>query len=80
MFIMDDITLENDESFGITLQRTRGLDRRITLNPVNGVVEVADNDGRYDDYMVVHVNLLYNTCFFYCLLHGRIKGATCTFY
>ena len=50
MFIMDDIILENDELFDLTLERTSDLDSRITLNPVNGVVEIADNDGRYDDY------------------------------
>ena len=52
VFIMDDIILENDESFGITLMRTKGLDSRITLAPVNGVVKITDNHGRYDDYMV----------------------------
>ena len=45
VFITDDIILEKDESFGITLRRTRDLDSRIILDPVNGVIEVADNDG-----------------------------------
>ena len=49
VFIVDDIILEN-ESFDLTLERTTALDSRITLNPVNGVVEVTDNDGRYDNY------------------------------
>ena len=50
MFIVDDIILEN-ESFDLTLERTNGLDSRITLDPVNGVVEVTDNDGRYNNYI-----------------------------
>ena len=54
MYVLDDITLGKDESFNITLERTTGLNSRITLDPVNGVVEVADNDGRYDDYILVH--------------------------
>ena len=50
MFIMDDTLLENDESFDLTLEKTSDLDSRIRLNPANGVVEVVDDDGRYDDY------------------------------
>ena len=51
VYIMDDITLENDESFDLTLERTSGLNSRITLDPVNGVVEITDNDA---DFLVVH--------------------------
>ena len=54
MFIMDDKTLGNIETIHLTLERTTGLDSRITLNPANGVVEVADDDGKYDNYMTVH--------------------------
>ena len=54
-FIMDDIILENDESFILTLERTSDLDSRITLDPVNGVVEITENDGRYSDYSVKHI-------------------------
>ena len=53
-FIMDDIILENGESFILTLERTPDLDSRITLDPVNGVVEITENDGRYSDYSVKH--------------------------
>ena len=53
--IVDDVIMENVESFDVTLERTSDLDSRITLDPVNGVVEITDNDGRYDDYMVVHM-------------------------
>ena len=49
VFIMDDILLEDDESFNVNLERTLGLNSRITLNPVNGTVEIID-----DDYLVLH--------------------------
>ena len=54
--IVDDIIQENDESFNVTLERTPDLDSRIILVPVNGVVQIIDDDGRYyyDDYMVAH--------------------------
>ena len=45
--IIDDTTLENSETFHITLERTPGLSSDITLDPVNGVVEITDNDGKY---------------------------------
>ena len=45
--IVDDDILEMTESFDVTLERTPGLDSRITLNPVDGVVEITDNDGEY---------------------------------
>ena len=46
--IVDDEVLEREvESFTVTLQRTTGLNNRITLNPVDGVVEITDNDGKY---------------------------------
>ena len=52
--IVDDRILEDVASFDVTLERTPDLDSKITLNPVNGVVEIIDNDGRYDayDYLV----------------------------
>ena len=43
--IVDDEVLENVESFNVTLERTPGLDMRITLDPVDGVVEITDDDG-----------------------------------
>ena len=45
--IVDDELMENDESFNVTLERTADLDSRIRLDPVVGVVEITDNDGRY---------------------------------
>ena len=44
--IMEDMIVEMTESFFITLERTPGLDSRIDLDPVNGVVEIID-DGMY---------------------------------
>ena len=45
--IIDDEILENIESFNFTLERTSELDTRITLDPVDGVVEIDDNDGMF---------------------------------
>ena len=43
--IVNDTVLENEEAFNVTLSRTIGLDSRITLDPVDGVVVITDNDG-----------------------------------
>ena len=45
--IMDDMIVELTESFFVTLERTPGLDSRITLDPVDGEIEIIDNDGVY---------------------------------
>ena len=50
--IVDDTILENVESFDVNLKRTPDLDRSITLAPVDGVVEIIDNDGRHDYYIL----------------------------
>ena len=42
--IKDDKIPEQIESFNITLERTVGLDRRITLEPVDGVIEIIDTN------------------------------------
>ena len=39
--IMNDTILEDIESFFVSLVRISGLDTRITLNPVNGEIEIA---------------------------------------
>ena len=44
--IVNDTILEDEEAFDVTLLRTIGLDSRIRLNPVDGVVVITDNDGR----------------------------------
>ena len=46
VLIEDDDVCEPTESFSITLERTLGLDDRIDLDPVNGEVEINDNEGR----------------------------------
>ena len=49
--IVDDEVLENVESFGVNLDSPRFfffirlLDSRISLNPVDGLIEITDNDG-----------------------------------
>ena len=46
------ITIKDDkipvqiESFNITLERTVGLDSRITLEPVDGVIEIIDTNSK----------------------------------
>ena len=42
--IIDDLALEMVESFEITLGRTADLDSRITLDPVDGNIQIIDND------------------------------------
>ena len=44
--IVDDLVDEPDEIFDVTLERTPGLDSRITLNPVDARVLIRDNDGK----------------------------------
>ena len=44
--IVDDMILEKPESFNVTLKRTPDLDSKIILDPVSGVVEITDNDGK----------------------------------
>ena len=38
------MTLEPVESFDITLERSIELNSRITLNPVDGAIEIIDHD------------------------------------
>ena len=45
--IVDDKIVELTESFSVTLERTAGLDSRITLVGVDGEVEIIDDDGAY---------------------------------
>ena len=44
--IVDDLTDEPEEGFGVTLERTPDLNSRIILNPVNGEILLQDN-GNY---------------------------------
>ena len=45
--IVDDLVDEPEEFSHVTLGRTSGLDRRITLDPVDGRIEIIDDDGKY---------------------------------
>ena len=60
MSIVDDAILEDDESFDVTLERTPDLDSRITLDPVDAVVEIIDDDGRY--YENIHMRVHKGDC------------------
>ena len=48
MTIVDDMVNELEELFDITLERTPGLDSRITLHPDDGRIVISDNDGKYN--------------------------------
>ena len=43
--IVDDIQLEPVENLTYHLASTPGLDPSITIDPVDGVIEIVDNDG-----------------------------------
>ena len=43
--IVDDSQVEPDENLTYHLARTPGLDLSIQLDPVNGEIEIVDNDG-----------------------------------
>ena len=42
--IHEDMVLEENELFGITLERTDDLDERIVLNPVKGQIDIKNTD------------------------------------
>ena len=46
--IINDTVDEPDEMFAVTLERTPGLNDRITLDPVDGVVIIIDDEGRFN--------------------------------
>ena len=46
MNLHDDMMHEMVESFAVTLERTPDLDDRITLSPVDGEIEIVDNDSK----------------------------------
>ena len=43
--IVDDVILENTESFHITVERPSDVDTRITVDPAAGTVTIFDDDG-----------------------------------
>ena len=44
--IVDDSVDESQENFLVSLERTPGLDSRITLEPMEGEIVIDDNEGR----------------------------------
>ena len=46
---------EPDEMFGITLERTTGLNGRITHDPVDGDITIVDDDGMILEHPSVSV-------------------------
>ena len=49
--IVDDTIDESDESFSFTLERTAGLDPRITLSPSAGEIIILDAESMYNVYL-----------------------------
>ena len=45
--IVDDVILENPESFHITVERPSDVDTRITVDPAAGAVTITDDDGKH---------------------------------
>ena len=45
------IVEEVTESFNVTLERAPYLNGRIILDPVIGLVEITENEGRYDIHL-----------------------------
>ena len=43
--IVNDKVLEGVESLDVTLERTPGLDNKITVTPVDGEIVITDDDG-----------------------------------
>ena len=63
--ITDDEILEDIESFTFTLERTSELDASITLEPVDGTLEIIDNDGMFYSKCtdsVVYIMVNYRCC------------------
>ena len=51
--IVDDLVDELEEILNVTLERTPGLDSRITLYPVDGQIVIIDNDGISEYTMLI---------------------------
>ena len=53
IIIQDDGVPEQLESFFVTLKKTTGLDSRITLEPVDGKIEILDSNSMFVHLMLV---------------------------
>ena len=60
--IVEDITVESIETFGITLERTPDLDSRITLTPVAEQIEIIDND--CNEHSTHFITVSYVICYY----------------
>ena len=76
--IMNDFQIEPDENFFYTLEKTPDLDTRIDLSPVDGEIEIFDDDGLF---YLLHDFVL--DCCYMCacnfLLTGAVVGLEPTF-
>ena len=75
--IIDDSVGEPDESFSYTLERTLGLDPRITLTPSDGEAVIVDDD------CILQPQVVCVTCYFIVVLYippVAVVGLERTFY
>ena len=55
--IVNDLTIEMTESFGVILERTEDMSPVITLNPSDAIIEIIDDDCEYLEqifYVMLH--------------------------
>ena len=45
--IIDDLTVESNKSFGVTLGRTLDLDSRLIINTTTGIIIINNDDGMF---------------------------------
>ena len=55
--IVDDVVDEPEEVFRVALERTIDLDSRIILEPIDGEIIIADNDGNTANYLSTLIKL-----------------------
>ena len=55
--IVDDNIAELTERFSVKLNRTDGLDERITLDPIVAEVEIVDNDGEWMNNVIFLIRM-----------------------
>ena len=55
--IVDDVVDEPEEVFRVALERTSDLDSRIILEPIDGEIIIADNDGNMANYLSTLIKL-----------------------
>ena len=60
--IVDDTIDESDESFSLTLERTAGLDPRITLSPSAGEIIILDAESIYTFKKIVNSCVIGGSC------------------